>query len=158
MKTKLSHSENAWTILASACLVMFVCLGLVTKAQLPSTAENMITAKGTYEPPVMGLNEITTKVYGKTVYIDFMMKGESENSTLLFEKSLNGKDFKVIDKRECYATTAGSADLHFSFQDPCPVVGISSYRILQLRENGFFYSKTAKVVIEPEVPLVAADE
>jgi hypothetical protein len=140
------------------CMTANVLIYAPVKAQAPFSDGSFIATTGMEEVTPVGMKDLTASVTENSVYVDLILKGESENSVLLFEKSVNGKDYLVIGQKESFATVDRSTEILFSFQDYDPLCGTSFYRILQIKKEGFFYSPTTTVFFEQQTPLVLNSE
>jgi hypothetical protein len=159
MKTRSSHKRKTQLrAFIAANLIAYLFTGITTSAQTPFADGSLIAATGNIQTSNINLQELTVSALDNTVIIKLMMKGESEGSVLLFEKSLNGKEYKVIDQQDTWVGPETSAEILFQFQDTDPAKGVAYYRVLQIKKDGFYYSPTRVINFEPQVPVAFNEE
>lgn len=137
-----------------ALQVLLCCCGTGLHAQLPFVAGSLMAAQGEKQNSIYCIREFTAVPYENYVFINLTMKGESAESVILLEKSVNGSEFIVIDKKDGYPAPTPDAEIIYSFKDPAPGNGKTAYRIKQFRLDGVLYSKIASVDIAGEPPVV----
>jgi hypothetical protein len=104
------------------------------------------------------MKDFIARINERNVNFNLTLQGENEISLLLLEKSVNGRDFGIVDRKDAQLVPYTSVQLLFSFTDPCPRSGLTYYRIKQVRKDGVYYSNTTTVYINDDFPLVQNDE
>ena len=128
-------------------------------AQLPGKEENLaMNPNDETQTGLIKMSRFTARTVEGVVYLNWYMKGETDKSVFLVERSVNGGAFTSIGFKDGYPSPDGNTELLYSFSDKTPLAGITYYRIKQFKPDGILYGQETSVIIEEPLPLVESVE
>jgi hypothetical protein len=156
---KLPRKNNQLIRISVALIILktFACSGLI--AQVPLANESILAANAKSISPLHSIKDFSARTVDNIVYVNLVMKGETENTVLLLEKSTDGEEFNAIAQKDGYPAPDGTTDILYCFTDSHPAYGRSFYRVKQFRKDGILYSHVATIINNKNIQLVGeADE
>ena len=128
-------------------------------AQLPGKEENLaMNSNEENQTGLIKMTQFTARTVEGVVYLNWYMKGETDKSVFLIERSVNGGPFTSIGFKDGYPSPDGNTELLYRFSDKTPQAGITYYRIKQFKPDGILYGQEASVIIQEPLPLVESME
>lgn len=125
------------------------------QAQMPSNDEamNSVSNEGS-DQQISKQTRITARFVEGIVYLNWYMKGETENSVFIVERSANGSEYTTIGFKDGFSAPDSNLELLYSFKDTEPQSGSCSYRIRQFKNSGVLFGKEVFINIEKPADLV----
>jgi hypothetical protein len=154
MKKQFLRIKKSRAGFAAFMLIFLFMSNLSLRAQVPYADQSILNVSTNNDSPVKSIKNFSASTYNNIVYLNLIMKGETENSVFLLERSVNNFDFTVIGKKSGYTSPNRATEMLYSFKDENPIPGTAYYRIKQFRNDGILYSQTLSVYSKEEIPIV----
>jgi len=122
------------------------------QAQLPNKPASEVQSDfSTPSLQELGMTRFTVRAVEGVVYLNWYMKGETDNSIFLVERAVNGGEYIAIGFKDGYASPDTKTELLYCYSDHQPIVGTSIYRIKQFKKEVMLYGKPLSVVVTENI-------
>jgi hypothetical protein len=137
----------------SIVAAMLLLCSVPMSAQSLFSGEALTTVDRDKDPRKIVISDFTAERWDDIVYVNFFIKGNTQNSLLLFQRSFNGVDYFVIGRTEITTEDNISDETMLSFVDTNPGAGQNYYRVLQVSPGFFAHGPTAVIEQNSVVPV-----